>query len=76
MEEKELIVSITNIFMCLCFTTFFFRRKEVDEYHKKDFDFFAPLGMITTLMGFFYHYLRSTGKTVSETHIGLQHKVG
>ena len=69
MEEKELIVSITNIFMCLCFTTFFFRRKEVDEYHKKDFDFFAPLGMITTLMGFFYHYLRSTGKTVSETQL-------
>jgi len=67
--EKELIVSITNIFMCICFITFFFRRHEVDDYHKKDFNFFAPLGIMTTFMGFLYHYLRSTGKTVQETQL-------
>ena len=69
MEEKELIVSITNIFMCICFITVFFKGKEVDEYHKKDFNSFAPLGILTTFMGFLYHYLRSTGKTVLETQL-------
>ena len=55
--------------MCICFMTFFIRRREVDDYHKKDFNYFAPLGILTTFMGFLYHYLRSTGKTISETQL-------
>ena len=55
--------------MCLCFVSIFFKRKEVDKSFKQDFNFFVPIGILTTIMGFVYHYLRSQGKTVQDVQL-------
>jgi len=66
---KEAVVSATNLMMFVTFLACFLLRDRVHERQKKDYTAFTFIGIIVTIMGFTYHFLRSQGRTVAETQL-------